>query len=269
MHQGYEQPSMDTKITNLNLKIIKEFHKQIEQKSYSSPIIKINSQERAALSTLCGKIAKHEYLLKFKQKSSFLKKSIPLNFMAEFNFSGSAGQGFGVFLTKGVKATLVGEANDFVGKSMSGGELFIRPSIDSRFAPEKNYIIGNCALYGATGGELYAYGVAGDRFAVRNSGAITVVEGVGLHACEYMTSGTVVILGQTQENVGTGMTGGEIYLHENNLSNIHRNYIKESEITDEDKIKLIKILSKYYSFIEKKWDQQLAPLKLVKVIPKN
>ena len=112
------------------------------------------------------------------------------------NFTGSAGQSFGAFLPRGITLALEGEANDFVGKGLSGGRLIVRPPRDAAFAAEENVIIGNVALYGATSGEAFIRGVAGERFAVRNSGAHAVVEGVGDHGCEYMTGGRVVVLGR-------------------------------------------------------------------------
>jgi glutamate synthase domain-containing protein 3 len=130
-------------------------------------------------------------------------------------FAGSAGQSFGAFLAAGVKMTLVGEANDGVGKSMGGGRIAIAPPTDDLGDP---VLIGNAALYGATGGELFCAGRAGERFAVRNSGAVAVVEGVGDHACEYMTGGVVIILGPVGLNLGAGMSGGVVYAHDRDLS---------------------------------------------------
>ncbi len=124
-------------------------------------------------------------------------------------FEGAAGQSFGAFLTRGLRLELVGEANDYVGKSMSGGRIVVSPPPDDAGDP---CLLGNTALYGATGGALFCAGSAGERFAVRNSGAIAVVEGVGDHACEYMTAGTVVILGDVGLNLAAGMTGGEAYV---------------------------------------------------------
>jgi glutamate synthase domain-containing protein 3 len=126
-------------------------------------------------------------------------------------FQGSAGQSFGAFLTSGVRLELVGEANDYVGKGMGGGRVVIRPPDDDAGDP---VLLGNTVLYGATGGELFCAGRAGERFCVRNSGAVAVVEGVGEQACEYMTNGTVVILGGFGRNLGAGMSGGEIYVHD-------------------------------------------------------
>jgi len=130
---------------------------------------------------------------------------------ASITFTGSAGQSFGAFLTDGVECVLVGEANDYVGKAMGGGRIIIRPPADDAGDP---YLLGNTVLYGATGGELFCAGKAGERFAVRNSGASAVVEGVGEHAAEYMTGGTLVILGSVGHNLGAGMTGGEVFVYD-------------------------------------------------------
>jgi glutamate synthase (NADPH) large chain len=127
-------------------------------------------------------------------------------------FTGSAGQSFGAFLAKGVTLILEGEANDYVGKGLSGGKLIIYPPRNSSFQPEENILVGNVVLYGATSGEAFFNGMAGERFAVRNSGATTVVETVGDHGCEYMTKGTVVVLGKTGRNFAAGMTGGIAYV---------------------------------------------------------
>jgi glutamate synthase (ferredoxin) len=130
-------------------------------------------------------------------------------------FHGSAGQSFGAFGVAGLHLHLTGQANDYVGKGLGGGEIVIRPPADAPYVWHHNVILGNTALYGATGGELYAAGRAGERFAVRNSGARAVVEGVGDHGCEYMTGGAVVVLGKTGRNFGAGMTGGVAYVYDN------------------------------------------------------
>ena len=127
-------------------------------------------------------------------------------------FAGSAGQSFGAFLAKGVTMTLEGEANDYVGKGLSGGRIIVYPPRDSGFIAEENILIGNVVLYGATSGEAFFNGMAGERFAVRNSGAIAVVEGVGDHGCEYMTNGLVVVLGASGRNFAAGMSGGIAYV---------------------------------------------------------
>src|SRR5262249_9184320 len=130
----------------------------------------------------------------------------------KFYFTGSAGQSFGAFLAKGVTLTLEGDANDYVGKGLSGGKLVVFPARQSTFLPEENILIGNVVLYGATSGEAFFNGVAGERFAVRNSGATAVVEGVGDHGCEYMTKGLVVVLGRTGKNFAAGMSGGVAFV---------------------------------------------------------
>jgi glutamate synthase (NADPH/NADH) large chain len=127
-------------------------------------------------------------------------------------FTGSAGQSFGAFVPRGITLRLEGDANDYAGKGLSGGRIIIRPSIESTFIAERNIIAGNVLLYGATSGEMYVRGVVGERFCVRNSGATAVVEGVGDHACEYMTGGRAVILGETGRNFGAGMSGGIAYV---------------------------------------------------------
>ena len=130
------------------------------------------------------------------------------------DFKGSAGQSFGAFLAKGITFNLEGDANDYIGKGMSGGIISVKPPKESKFIPEENIITGNVSLYGATGGELYLRGMAGERFAVRNSGAMAVVEGVGDHCCEYMTGGIVVVLGKTGRNFAAGMSGGISYVYD-------------------------------------------------------
>jgi glutamate synthase domain-containing protein 3 len=127
-------------------------------------------------------------------------------------FAGSAGQSFGAFLAKGVTLDLIGDTNDYCGKGLSGGRISVQPSPKFRGEPAENIITGNVVLYGAIAGEAYFRGVAGERFAVRNSGARAVVEGVGDHGCEYMTGGTVVVLGQTGRNFAAGMSGGFAYV---------------------------------------------------------
>ena len=125
---------------------------------------------------------------------------------------GTAGQSFGAFLAKGVSLELQGEGNDYVGKGISGGRIAIYPPNNSKIIPEENIIVGNTVLYGGISGECYFNGIAGERFAVRNSGATAVVEGSGDHCCEYMTGGIVVVLGQVGRNFGAGMSGGIAYI---------------------------------------------------------
>jgi glutamate synthase (ferredoxin) len=132
----------------------------------------------------------------------------------QLKFEGSAGQSFAAFVPRGMSMTLVGDANDYFGKGLSGGKVIVYPPAASRFRPEENIIIGNVAFYGATSGEAYILGVAGERFCVRNSGVEAVVEGVGDHGCEYMTGGKVVVLGGTGRNFAAGMSGGVAYVYD-------------------------------------------------------
>ncbi len=129
------------------------------------------------------------------------------------NFIGSAGQSFGAFLTQGLTFNLTGDANDYLGKGLSGGRIILRPDPEASFSPAHNIIAGNTLLYGATSGEVYINGIVGERFCVRNSGAVAVAEGVGNHCCEYMTGGCVVVLGPTGRNFAAGMSGGVAYVH--------------------------------------------------------
>jgi len=216
----------------------------------------ISSSDRAIPASLAGALArkKHEQHLELLASSSLANLTQQGGSESELKtddtsidltLTGSAGQGFAVFLVEGINVVLFGEANDSVAKAMSGGRVVIRPRIDTKFDASQSVIIGNCALYGATGGTLYVYGQAGDRFAVRNSGAVCVVEGVGMHACEYMTRGTVVILGQADENIGAGMTGGIIYMSRENAVKINRAYVQTSELERSDIAVLKNLLADY------------------------
>ncbi|MBX2998397.1 MAG: glutamate synthase large subunit [Caldilineaceae bacterium] len=152
-------------------------------------------------------------------------------------FTGSAGQSFGAFGLKGLNFTLIGDGQDYVGKGLSGGEIVLYPPEEAMYVPHQNVILGNTALYGATGGRLFAAGVAGERFAVRNSGATAVVEGAGDHCCEYMTGGVVVALGETGRNFGAGMTGGQAFVYdvdENFARRYNPELIKITRFSPED-----------------------------------
>lgn len=154
-------------------------------------------------------------------------------------FQGSAGQSFGAFIPKGMTMELEGDANDYFGKGLSGGKLILYPPKGSKFKPEENIVVGNVSFYGATGGEAYIRGMAGERFCVRNSGVHAVVEAVGDHACEYMTGGRVVILGPTGRNFGAGMSGGIAYvLDEQNTfhRNCNQNMVYLENLLDEEEI---------------------------------
>uniref|UniRef100_A0A182FH82 Glutamate synthase [NADH] n=1 Tax=Anopheles albimanus TaxID=7167 RepID=A0A182FH82_ANOAL len=163
--------------------------------------MKINNEERAFSSTLSYEIARR-----------YGDAGLPDGRTININLTGSAGQSFGAFLVKGVKMTLDGDANDYVGKSLSGGTIVIRPPPGTTFDSHLNVIVGNVCLYGATSGRAYFRGIAAERFCVRNSGVTAVVEGVGDHGCEYMTGGMVLILGLTGRNFAAGMSGGIAYV---------------------------------------------------------
>jgi glutamate synthase domain-containing protein 3 len=156
----------------------------------------ITNSDRTVGATLSGEIARR-----------YGNTGLPDDTLS-FKFNGSAGQSFGAFGARGLSLELEGEANDYLGKGLSGGRLIVRHPRAAQFIPDQTVLIGNTALYGATSGEAYIAGIAGERFAVRNSGAIAVVEGVGDHGCEYMTGGTVVVLGRVGRNFGAGMSGG-------------------------------------------------------------
>jgi glutamate synthase (NADPH/NADH) large chain len=192
-------------------------------------------------------------------------------------FRGSAGQSFGAFLAKGVNFTLEGDANDYLGKGLSGGRISVIPPKGSTFQPEENIIVGNTVLYGATGGEAYIRGVAGERFCVRNSGAKAVVEGVGDHCCEYMTGGRTVVLGRTGRNFAAGMSGGIAYVldHDGNFDYFcNKGMVELGPVHDkDDELELQELISNHYSYtnsdlaeeILTHWDEYLP--RFVKVIP--
>ncbi|MEE3220832.1 MAG: glutamate synthase subunit alpha, partial [Planctomycetota bacterium] len=156
-----------------------------------------------------GTILSHELVKKWGENSL-------ADDTVHFKLHGSAGQSFGAFLARGITMELIGDANDYVGKGLSGGNLIIYPPQDSSFVAEENIIVGNVVLYGATGGRAFFRGRAAERFCVRNSGAVAVIEGIGDHGCEYMTGGRVVILGPTGLNFAAGMSGGVAYIWDPN-----------------------------------------------------
>ncbi|MEQ1856833.1 MAG: glutamate synthase large subunit [Longimicrobiales bacterium] len=163
----------------------------------------------------------------------------------DLSFAGSAGQSFGAWLLDGVHLTLVGEANDYVGKGMHGGEIVIRPPKDAGFRASDSTLAGNTVLYGATGGNLFLSGRAGERFAVRNSGAVAVVEGVGDHGCEYMTAGMVVVLGRAGRNFGAGMSGGIAFVLDQDgtfPNRVNRELVRVDPVTDPAEIEALKEL---------------------------
>ncbi len=194
-------------------------------------------------------------------------------------FKGSAGQSFGAFMPGGITFELEGDANDYFGKGLSGAKLIVYPPRGSTFAPEENIIIGNVAFYGATSGEAFINGVAGERFCVRNSGLTAVVEGIGDHGCEYMTGGRVVLIGRAGRNFAAGMSGGVGYvldLEGNFPKRCNTEMVTLSALTDEDEIAEIKrLVTRHESYtgsrraatILASWDEYLP--RFVKVLPKD
>jgi len=196
-----------------------------------------------------------------------------------FKFDGSAGQSFGCWLAKGITLEVEGDANDFIGKGMSGGRVIVYPPKNSSFAPEDNIVVGNVALYGATSGEAYFRGIAAERFCVRNSGASAVVEGVGDHGCEYMTGGRVVVLGNTGRNFAAGMSGGIAYIWDPEgafAGNCNAEMVDlDPVVADDDIAELKHLISNHAEFtgstvataVLNDWDKQMACF--VKVMPKD
>lgn len=195
------------------------------------------------------------------------------------HFEGSAGQSFGAFIPRGMTLILEGDSNDYIGKGLSGGKIIVYPPAGSTFAPEENIIVGNVAFYGATGGEAYVRGMAGERFCVRNSGVHAVIEAVGDHGCEYMTGGCVVVLGPTGRNFAAGMSGGVAYVLDE-AGDFHRHCNQEmvylERLEDDQEIKTVESMigrhaeytkSERAGLILARWEEMVP--KFVKVLPKD
>jgi glutamate synthase (NADPH/NADH) large chain len=197
----------------------------------------------------------------------------------KLDFEGSGGQSFAAFLSKGITISLRGDANDYFCKGLSGGRVIVKPPKEATFSPEENIIIGNVALYGATGGQTFIRGIAGERFAVRNSGAEAVVEGIGDHGCEYMTRGKVVILGPTGRNFAAGMSGGEAYVFDESgkfKSLCNKGLVDLDPVVEDDDIDNLRRLIEAHRSqtgsqnavrILENWNDSLN--KFVKVMPKD
>ncbi len=194
----------------------------------------------------------------------------------QITFRGTAGQSFGAFATNGMSLTLFGDANDYMGKALSGGRIVVRQPEGSRLDPEKNIIAGNVLLYGATGGEVFIQGVVGERFAVRNSGVHAVAEGCGAHGCEYMTGGVVAIIGKTGRNFAAGMSGGVAYvLDEDGLfeQRLNRGLVEVESVDDEDADALVELIERHVAFTGSTKGQRILDQwrmflpRFVKIIP--
>lgn len=191
----------------------------------------------------------------------------------ELTFNGTAGQSFGAFIPQGLTLRLEGDTNDYLGKGLSGGKIVIRPDRKAKFESSLNVIAGNVAAYGATSGTLFVRGLVGERFCVRNSGATAVVEGVGDHACEYMTGGRVVVLGQTGRNFAAGMSGGIAYVVDLNVENVNTEMVELETLDDNDKEFLSSILKDYLEETDSPLAKQLLEdkefKKFTKVMPRE
>ncbi|PRW61749.1 glutamate synthase large subunit [Actinopolyspora mortivallis] len=193
----------------------------------------------------------------------------------DVTFTGSAGQSFGAFVPRGITLRLTGDANDYVGKGLSGGRIVLRPPEDAAFSAEENVIAGNVLLYGATQGEMFVRGVVGERFAVRNSGASAVVEGVGDHGCEYMTGGRVAVLGTTGRNFAAGMSGGIAYVLDLRSERVNPDMVDLDPLGEQDRRELAELLERHHhetgSTVARRLldDWENAVRRFVKVMPKD
>ena len=251
----------------IDFEIIELAHTALFRKEKTTLDLDINNLNRAVGAILSNEISK-----------IYGEQGLPDNTL-KVNFKGSAGQSFGAFATRGLTLKIDGNANDYVGKGLSGARLIIKVPEEATFEASENIIIGNVALYGATSGEAYFNGVAGERFCVRNSGAIAVVEGIGDHGCEYMTGGVAVILGKTGRNFGAGMSGGIAYVLDEeqtfkgkcNAADLNLDPITE----DDDKVQLKELITNHYNYTQsslaqrilENWDAYLP--KFVKVLPEE
>ena len=249
----------------LDFTILKDSHRALyrkEKMNLSYPIKNTNRTVGAIVSNEISKIYGH--------------LGLPEDTL-NINFTGSAGQSFGAFGAHGLTFILDGNSNDYLGKGLSGAKLIIKKSAKADFLAENNIIVGNVCLFGAVDGEAYINGIAGERFAVRNSGVTAIVEGVGDHCCEYMTGGIVIVLGKTGRNFAAGMSGGIAYVYDpknkfvNGLCNTET--IEFEDISNEDASELKATIKKHVLYTDSKkgsdlltdWDTSLK--KFVKVMP--
>jgi glutamate synthase (ferredoxin) len=234
-HNGTQVP---TSINDINESIVKDASTAIEEGWTLRLHYSIRNQDRSIGATLAGAITK-----------TYGDKGLPAGTI-EMDFRGYAGQSFGAFTTNGMRLHLIGAANDYVGKGMRGGEISLRPFPEVKYAWQKNHIMGNTALYGATGGALFAAGKAGERFAVRNSGACGVIEGVGDNGLEYMTGGVIVVLGSTGRNFAAGMTGGMAFVYdpEGTIENrVNHELVDVDRLTNPGMVRLVqRLLKRHY-----------------------
>ena len=266
MYTGlYHQEEQDHGLANvLDWKLIEAAQPALDHRQKVYAAFPIRNTDRTVGTILSNEISK-------RYKSHGLPEDT-----LHFKLTGTAGQSFGAFNTRGVCLELEGDANDYFGKGLSGARLIVYPSIDAGFVPEENSIIGNVAFYGATSGEAFIRGKAGERFGVRNSGVKAVVEGVGDHGCEYMTAGRIVILGDTGRNFAAGMSGGIAYVYDvRGRFPIHcnREMVDLDPVETEDVAELKDMIQRHYAhtgstvakFVLDDFDNQLQHF--VKVFP--
>ena len=260
--------SQDHNLNNvLDFTILKDAHKALYRKEQTSLTYNIKNTNRTVGAIISNEISK-----------IYGHKGLPQDTL-NINFSGSAGQSFGAFGAYGITFKIDGNTNDYLGKGLSGAKIIVKKPNNADFKAEENIIVGNVCLFGAVKGEAYINGIAGERFAVRNSGATTVVEGVGDHCCEYMTGGKVVILGKTGRNFAAGMSGGYAFvLNESGLFTkglCNEETIDFDPITEKDEIELKGLITNHVKYtnsakgnnILKNWDTYFQ--KFVKVMPKE
>lgn len=251
----------------LDFKIINQAHPAIFRKEKIVLESKINNMDRAFGAILSNEISK-----------IYGAQGLPENTL-KVNFTGSAGQSFGAFATNGLTLVVSGNTNDYLGKGLSGAKLIVKVPEEATIVPEENVIIGNVALYGATSGEIYINGKAGERFCVRNSGAKAVVEGIGDHGCEYMTGGIAVILGEVGRNFGAGMSGGIAYIYDSKSTFRNRcntEGLNLDPVTEPADITILKeLIENHYNYtlspqaqrILENWETELP--KFIKVLPEE
>lgn len=252
---------------SLDFKILSEAHPALFRKEKTTLDCKITNMNRAFGAILSNEISK-----------SYGAQGLPENTL-RVNFTGSAGQSFGAFATRGLTLVVNGNTNDYLGKGLSGAKLIIKVPEQATFVPEENIIIGNVALYGATSGEAYINGKAGERFCVRNSGAVAVAEGIGDHGCEYMTGGRAVVLGEVGRNFGAGMSGGIAYVYDVNKtfrSKCNSEGLNLDPVTQPDDINELKnLVEQHYNATQstlaqrilEQWERELP--RFIKVLPEE
>ncbi len=263
----YKQVEQDHGVQNvLDRRLIEHARLALEEKAPITGTFNIRNTDRAVGAMLSNEISRR-----------YKGEGLP-DGSIRYRFRGSAGQSFGAFSASGLEFTLEGEANDYFGKGLSGARLIVVPDRDARFNPSENIIIGNVAFYGATSGEAYIHGMAGERFGVRNSGVKAVVEGIGDHGCEYMTGGIVVVLGETGKNFAAGMSGGMAYVYNPNRTferHVNHGMVSLDPMEEEDFKRLRTLIRNHFRHtssqlaagILQDWDNQKGLF--AKVMPRD